>query len=59
MKGLDAKETHFRIEIVSDIFEGKTLIQRHRLVQDLLKDEFSSGLHALSLKLKTTKEFSK
>eukprot|EP01080_Neovahlkampfia_damariscottae_P003081 gene3081-5251_t len=57
MKGLEAKETHFRLEIVSDDFDGKTLIQRHRLVQDALKDEFDSGLHALSLKLKTESEF--
>ena len=49
-------ETHFSIEVVSDKFAGLNRVQRQRLVNDLLKDEFSNGLHALSLRCKTPSE---
>ncbi|KAM0746036.1 bola-domain-containing protein [Meredithblackwellia eburnea MCA 4105] len=49
-------ETHFTVEVVSEAFEGKRVIARHRLVNDLLKDEFAAGLHALSIKAKTPAE---
>lgn len=49
----------FAVAIVSSAFEGKTQIARHRLVNGLLKDEFDAGLHALSLRLKTPKEWEK
>ncbi|KAI0785617.1 bola-like protein [Abortiporus biennis] len=52
-------ETHFSISIVSDAFKGKSTIQRHRIIYDALSDEFSDGLHALSLKTKTPEEISK
>ena len=42
-------ESHFRVEIVSAAFEGKTRVARQRLVYAALQDEFAAGLHALSL----------
>ncbi|CAO3617830.1 unnamed protein product [Cunninghamella echinulata] len=56
MKGNTNKETHFKVTVVSDKFEGKTLMQRHRLIYSLLDDELKQGLHALTLKTKTQKE---
>jgi BolA protein len=41
---------HFVVEIVSDAFEGKSLIQRHRQVYDALDDIMHSEIHALSIK---------
>ncbi|GBR70828.1 BolA family protein [Gluconobacter kanchanaburiensis] len=46
-----AEETHFNIAITSARFDGLNRIARHRLVNDLLAEEFHSGLHALSLVL--------
>src|SRR5690349_12776373 len=34
-------ETHFRIEIVSDFFNGKNLLSRHRLLNELFAEEIS------------------
>ena len=49
-------ETHFKIEVVSHEFEGKSLIMRHRLVYGLLDAELKGGVHALALKTKTPDE---
>ncbi|MCH2548492.1 MAG: BolA family transcriptional regulator [Alphaproteobacteria bacterium] len=43
-------ETHFRIEIISEEFTNKTRIDRERLIHGLLADEFSAGLHSISIK---------
>ena len=43
-------ETHFRIELVSQAFEGISQVQRHRIVYRLLSDGLNAGLHALALK---------
>ena len=50
-------ESHFRLEIVSDVFEGKSLPARHRLVYSLLANELKNdGVHALQMKTKTPEE---
>jgi BolA protein len=49
-------ETHFRIDIVSDAFVGKSRVARHRLVNEALKGAFERGLHALAISAKTPSE---
>ncbi|OQR93319.1 BolA-like protein [Achlya hypogyna] len=46
-------ETHFKVIVVSDLFEGKPLIQRHRMVNAVLEEELNGGVHALSIQSKT------
>jgi BolA protein len=46
-------ETHFKVLVVSPSFEGLGPVDRHRKVNALLAAEFSSGLHALSLRALT------
>lgn len=56
----EAKKTgggHYIVLIVSDDFEGKSLIKRHRMVYKELKDEFEGNIHALGLKTMTKKEW--
>jgi BolA family transcriptional regulator, general stress-responsive regulator len=43
-------ESHFRVLIVSGDFSGKTRIERHRIVNDLLRAEMQDGVHALAIK---------
>ncbi|CDP13667.1 unnamed protein product [Coffea canephora] len=57
VKGSDG-ETHFNVKVVSEEFEGKSLVKRHRLIYGLLQDELQSGLHALSIVAKTPSEVS-
>ncbi|KAF3318386.1 hypothetical protein TWF173_007798 [Orbilia oligospora] len=58
MQGVTSKETHFRLEIVSEAFEKQTQMARHRSIYALLKDEMNEegGIHALQLKTRTPKE---
>jgi BolA protein len=42
-------ETHFRIYIVADAFQGKSRIARHRMINDTLAYELKSGVHALAI----------
>ncbi|WP_233245820.1 BolA family protein [Marinicauda salina] len=48
--------THFVVEIVADAFAGKSRVERHRLVNAALADEFEAGLHALSVTAKAPGE---
>jgi BolA protein len=43
------KTTHVRVRILSAAFKGKSRIERHRLVNDLLAPEIAAGLHALAI----------
>jgi BolA protein len=49
-------ETHFRVQIVSPDFSGKTRIERHRAVNGLLADEIAGGVHALALEIRAPGE---
>ena len=49
-------ETHFRIHIVSEAFSGKSRVERHRLVNEVLKEAFDKGLHALAIEAKAPGE---
>lgn len=42
-------ETHFRVIIISQKFTGLSRINRHRAINELLKDELANGVHALAL----------
>jgi len=53
----EGAESHFKLVIVSDRFEGELLIKRHRRVNNLLQEEFESGLHALALHTITPEEW--
>ncbi|XP_022870783.1 sufE-like protein 1, chloroplastic/mitochondrial [Olea europaea var. sylvestris] len=50
------EETHFNVKVVSEEFEDKSLVKRHRLIYSLLQDELQNGLHALSIVAKTPSE---
>jgi acid stress-induced BolA-like protein IbaG/YrbA len=48
---------HFTAIIVSTLFEGKSRIARHRLVNAALGARMEAEIHALSMKTLTPEEF--
>ena len=45
----DGSESHFKVVLVSEAFDGKNLISRHRMVYELLSEELEDHVHALAL----------
>lgn len=55
---LTGTQDHWQAIIVSSAFEGKTLVERHRMVFDLFKKEVESNdVHALTLKTYTPDQY--
>ena len=49
-------ETHYRVYIVSNAFENKTRLERHRLINGILSAELAGGIHALAIHAKAPEE---
>ena len=45
--------------VVSDAFQGLGLVDRHRRIHDVLRDELAGGVHALAIRAKTPAEWEK
>ena len=41
--------THFELTIVSNLFTGKTLVARHRMIYELLAELMQTRIHALKI----------
>lgn len=48
--------THFHVKVISEAFKGKSLVERHRAINNLLRAEFDAGLHALAIEAKAPGE---
>lgn len=42
-------ETHFQVTVIAEAFEGKSRIDRQRMVYDILSQELATRVHALTL----------
>lgn len=49
-------ETHFTVKVVSEAFKGKSRIDRHRIVHQVLSAEIADGVHALAIDAKAPGE---
>lgn len=47
---------HFYVRIVSEVFSGKSLVERHRLVHDALAALLETDIHALALSTRAPDE---
>ena len=47
---------HFTVHIVAQAFAGKPLLERHRMIYDLLKDMMRDEIHALSIQARSPDE---
>ncbi len=50
-------ESHFKIVIVSNEFSDKSLINRHKMINQILSDELQGSVHALSMHTLTPSEW--
>ena len=47
-------ETHFEVDITSAVFAGKSRLQSHRLVHQILQPLLRTSVHALALNIKSS-----
>ena len=50
-------ESHFRLVIVSDRFDGVPRVRRHQMVNGILEAELRDSIHALSMQTLTAAEW--
>ena len=57
---VEGSEAKYEVKIVSNIFDGKSLIQRHKIIYALLDNYIKTGeIHALTIKAMTVSESKK
>lgn len=52
-----ATDSHFRVTVVSERFQGLSPVKRHQLVYAAVADELAAGVHALALHTYTPAEW--
>ncbi len=51
---------HYQVVVVSSLFEGKSMIEQHRMVKSVFEKDIASGeVHALTLRTYTPSEWEK
>lgn len=50
-------ESHFKVVLVSDRFNGESILSRHRAIYGVLAEELASTVHALALHTHTMREW--
>ena len=53
----EGAESHFKVTVVSDRFEGQGLVARHRIINEVLAQELKDSIHALALHTMTPDEW--
>ena len=48
--------SHLAVHIVADVFQGRSRVQRSRMVHEILAKPLAESLHAVSLRLQTPEE---
>ena len=56
LQDLTGTADHWKATIVSTAFAGKSLMQRHRMVNAALAEELEGPIHALTMDTKTPDE---
>lgn len=47
---------HYRVFIVAEAFNGRSLIARHRMVYEAVREDLKHGIHALSIVARSPSE---
>ena len=57
MHGGPARDSHFKVTVVSEYFTDLSRVKRHQYVYKLLTEELNTGVHALALHLYSQQEW--
>lgn len=57
VEDLTGTKDHYQVTVVSEAFEGQSLIKRHRMIYDALAEEMKGPIHALSLETFTPQQW--
>jgi stress-induced morphogen len=49
---LTGTNDHLGVQVTSKAFSGKSLIEQHRIVMEILKEPLKGSIHALKIKTK-------
>jgi stress-induced morphogen len=49
-------DKHYAVDVVSPVFEGKSLVDQHQLVHDALGEHLTRDIHAIELTTATPDE---
>jgi BolA protein len=52
-------ESHFKVTVISDAFDGREAIDRHRAIQQALGENLGKAVHALSIEAWTPLEWAR
>ncbi|MBE88368.1 MAG: BolA family transcriptional regulator [Rhodospirillaceae bacterium] len=52
----DGGESHFQVNIVSEVFNDLNRVARQRMIYEILSEELEGPIHALALSTKTPAE---
>jgi stress-induced morphogen len=56
VQDLTGTKDHYQATVISEAFEGKPLIKRHRMIYDALSEAMKGPIHALTLEAHTPSE---
>jgi len=60
VRDLTGTADHYQVVVISPQFQGKSMVDQHRLVKSVFEKDIASGeVHALSLKTYTPEEWAK
>ncbi len=52
-------ETHFRVVVVSELFDSKSRVAQHQMINKTLSHELNNGVHALAIVTRTPESWNK
>lgn len=53
VEDLTGTRDHYKVTVVSSIFEGKMLLERHQMVNEALREPLKGPIHALAIEAYT------
>lgn len=53
----EGSESHFKVVVVAEVFQGKSLVDRHRMINTMVKAQIEGSVHALAIHAMTPEEW--